>query len=392
MYLVVFVSRLPAGSFLLTNRCRSLEVTQVNGNRLGKDMLSKMKTSVVVAALLLAVSAYANDAQLTAPKNSNDAVIQASLSELPAVEIPVKAGELLKAASNEAKLETAKAILKNVLEQRPQMAIQLVASLVKASPESASQISTFALAIVPQYGAAIIKVAAASAPQFADQIAVDTVRSYPSLSEHVVNWVSLVVPSKAASVEAAVERQTKVSEYVRMISAALAQSSTGGGTIASTKATLSSIIVKSPTLRAALKEGLQAQVNDKIKAAQDLAASQANKAGNTGAVSVEVVEKEVSLVFNELTGIITIVETIKSKKTLTYTPGVGTPTETPVALTEAEKTPEVIEITPTETFPDPATVEVQQGVIGSDTQTRLEDAAQKAIAGASDKVKDAYGL
>lgn len=339
-------------------------------------MLSKMKTSVVVAALLLAVSAYAKDTNVTAPSKINIAAIQASLSELPAVEIPVKASELMKAASKEAKLETAKAILKSVLEQRPQMAIQLVASLVKASPESASQISTLALAIVPQYGDAIVRVAAISAPQYAAEIAVAAVAAYPASQSDVVNWVSLAVPSQASSVSAAIEQRATENQYVRFITDALAQGG-GGGTILSVKETLSKIIAGNPTLQNGLQQGLQKQLEKANRDVKNLAASQLAAGGSS---TVEIVEKRVEV--KVIGGFVQIVETIISKKTVTITKNPdGTAQESApveIPLTPEEQTPvTVAEVNPTE-FPEPNQVPVQQGEAGAAVADRIEQAAKDA--------------
>lgn len=338
-------------------------------------MLSKMKTSVVVAALMLAVSAYAENTGATAHSKINVAAIQASFSELPAVEVPVKASELMKAASKEAKLDTAKAILKSVLEQRPQMAIQLVASLVKASPESASQIATLALAIVPQYGDSLIRVAAVNAPQYAAEIAAAAVVAYPASQDQIVNWVSLAVPSESSSVASAVEKQVTEIQYIRLISEALSQTS-GGGNIASVKETLSSIIAGNTALQGLLQKGLQEQLNQQAADAKNLAAA---SIGNGGSATVEVVQKkvEVKVVF----GILQIVETILSKSTVTVTKdasGKATTASEEIVLTDAEKEPVTIaEVLPS-AFPDPNTVVVQQGQVGSDTSGRIEEAAKDA--------------
>jgi len=237
----------------LTNLCESLEVTQVNGNKLGKDMLSKMKTNVVVAALLLAVSAHAKDTGIAAPAKINVAAIQASFSELPAVEIPVRASELMKAASKEAKVETAKAILKSVLEQRPQMAIQLVASLVKAAPETASQIVTLGVAIVPQYATDIIRVAAATAPTFAKDIALASSMAFPSQQESIVRLVSSVVPSARGEISSSVARQF---EMQRMISDALAQTQVSGN-VQTKKVTIAQLTNQSDSIKSYLEAGIK---------------------------------------------------------------------------------------------------------------------------------------
>jgi len=219
-------------------------------------MLSKMKTSVVVAALLLAVSAYAKDTSVAAPAKINIEAIQASLSELPAVEIPVKASKMLGAASKEAKLATAKAILESVLKQRPQMAIQLVASLVKASPETASQVATLGASIVPQYATQIIKVAAATAPAYAKDIALASSMAFPSQQENIVSLVSSVVPAARAEIVSSVNRQ---SDLLRIISQALGQSAgTGTGAVTQTKVSINDITNANEETRQQLERGIAA--------------------------------------------------------------------------------------------------------------------------------------
>ena len=350
-------------------------------------MLSKMKTSVVVAALMMAVSAYAKDTNVAAPAKINIAAIQASLSELPAVEIPVKASEMMKAASKEAKLETAKAILKSVLEQRPQMAIQLVASLVKASPESASQISTLALAIVPQYGNSIIRAAAVNAPPYAGEIAAAAVTAFPALQVDIVNWVSLAVPSQSEAVASAVDRQSVQNTYVRLISNALAQFNSGGN-IASTKATLSNILASNPVLQNQLVQGFQEQVKQRQKAEE---AAQVAAAANNGATSFERVVKEVTLTFDPITKAVVVKEKIISKVTVPIIVENGQPSADVdnAKLSQdqsgvGEET-ELLNTTPAD-FPDVAEVAVQPAQPGADNSGREE---QKVI---EDLLKANYNL
>jgi hypothetical protein len=349
----------------------------VNGNKLGKDMLSKMKTSVVVAALLLAVSAHAKDTGIAAPAKINVAAIQASLSELPGVEIPVRASELMKAAPKEAKVETAKAILKSVLEQRPQMAIQLVASLAKASPESAGQISTLALAIVPQYGDAIIRVAAVNAPQYAAEIAAAAVAAYPASQSDVIKWISLAVPSAATAINSAVERQVAQDQYVRLVSEALGQNSGGGGNISSIKETLSSIIAGNSALQTLLQSGLQAQLDQQAKTAGTDASVDIPKGGSQ---EVEIVKKTVEV--KVVNGLIQIIEKVVSREKITVTknPDGSVVQSQPVTVPpQAGDGQDVVvaDVVPS-AFPDPNEVVVQQGQAGADTVTRIEEAAKQA--------------
>lgn len=335
-------------------------------------MLSKMKTSVVVAALLLAVSAHAKDTGIAAPAKINVAAIQASFSELPAVEIPVKASELLKAASKEAKIETAKAILKSVLEQRPQMAIQLVASLAKASPESASQIATLALAIVPQYGDALIRVAAVNAPAYAAEIAAAAVAAYPASQDQITKWVSLAVPSASASVANAVERQATKSQYVRFITEALSQGA-GEGNIKSVKETLQAIILGNQDLQTKLAEGVQQQLNEEAK----VAAIQAAAAGG----SAETPVFKVTVVVNPAGFVEIKREQVGVQKLSIVVNDQGVPVannDGELDTTQSKAAETFVEVAPAE-FPDPATVVPQTGEAGADNTARAEEAAKKII-------------
>jgi hypothetical protein len=344
----------------------------VNGNKLGKNMLIKMKTSVVVAVLLLAISAHANGSGIAAPAKINVAAIKASFSELPAVEIPVKASELLSAATKETKIETAKAILKTALEQRPQMAIQLVASLAKASPESASQIATLALAIVPQYGDALIRVAAVNAPAYAAEIAAAAVAAYPASQDQITKWVSLAVPSASAAVANAVERQSTEIQYVRLITEALSQSGTGGN-IKSVKETLSRIIAGDPVLQTKLAEGLQQQLNEDAK----VAAIQAAASGG----SAETPVYQVTVVVNPAGFVEIKREQIGVQKLTVTVNDQGVPVASDdgvVDTTQAKPAETVAEVTPA-SFPEPSEVIAQTGEAGADNTARAEEAAKQII-------------
>ena len=115
-------------------------------------MLRFKRFSVLVAALLLASSAFA----------SNEA--SSTINELPAIEIPAKAAELVRSAPAEKQLDLSRSILVTVLKERPQMAVQMVATLSKVAPDSAPVIAVIAASIVPHYGAVILRAAAASFP------------------------------------------------------------------------------------------------------------------------------------------------------------------------------------------------------------------------------------
>jgi hypothetical protein len=156
-------------------------------------MLRFKRLSVFVAALLLASSALA----------SNDAV--SSINELPAIEIPAKAAELVRAAPADQQLNLSRSLLTTVLKERPQMAVQMVATLCKAAPDSAPVLAVIAASIVPQYGDVILRAAAASAPDKAEVIAATSGIFFPESQDLVIKAVSSAVPAQAESIAAMVE-------------------------------------------------------------------------------------------------------------------------------------------------------------------------------------------
>jgi len=195
-------------------------------------MLSKMKTSIVVAALMLAISSsYASNADAKDNQvNPKIEAIQASLKDLPAVEIPAQAAKLVKEADKASQLETAKAVLQGVLAQRPQMVVQLVASLVKAAPETAPGVTSLAVSIVPQFADVIIRAAVISAPKYASEIAVAATQVFPDNKADIVKLVSVAVPASADRVASAVAKAP-----VRLTSGAAADNHATGGIIVQKK-------------------------------------------------------------------------------------------------------------------------------------------------------------
>ncbi len=187
-----------------------------------------MKTSVVVAAAILAFSsAQASGIGSAAVKaNVISANVRSSLAGLSAVEIPAEAAKIVKAASDEARIATAKTILKEVLNHRPQMAVQMTASIVRVAPETAPLVASWASAMVPQFSDQIIRAAAISAPEFAADIAVTASRTFPSSKTKIIQLVSLAVPTAAAKIETAF-----TSIPARMSFGAVAQDVVSGGTI-----------------------------------------------------------------------------------------------------------------------------------------------------------------
>jgi len=191
-------------------------------------MLITMKTSVVVAAAILAFSSAQASKFGSAVSNSSviSEDVKSSFTGLSAVEIPAQAAKIVKAAKKETRLATAKLILKEVLNHRPQMAVQLTASIVRVAPETAPLVTSWAAAMVPQFGDQIIRAAAVSAPEYAAEIAVTAARTFSSSKTKIVQMVALAVPSAAAKIETVFK-----SAPVRMTSGAVAQEVVTGGTI-----------------------------------------------------------------------------------------------------------------------------------------------------------------
>jgi len=187
-----------------------------------------MKTSVVVAALILAFSsAQASEVgSAVAKSNVISEDVRSSLAGLSAVEIPAKAAKIVKAASDESRLATAKSILKEVLNHRPQLAVQMTASIVRGAPETAPFVASWAAAMVPQYSDQIIRAAAVSAPEYAADIAVSAIRIFPSSKTKIIQMVALAVPASAAKIETAF-----TGAPARLTSGAVAQEASTGGTI-----------------------------------------------------------------------------------------------------------------------------------------------------------------
>ena len=156
-------------------------------------MLRFKRFSVFVAALLLASSAFASTEALS------------TINELPAIEIPAKAAELVRSAPAEKQLDLSRSILVTVLKDRPQMAIQMVATLSKVAPDSAPVLAVIAASIVPQYGDVILRAAAASAPDKAEVIAATSGIFFPDSQDLVVKAVSSAVPAQTESIAAMVE-------------------------------------------------------------------------------------------------------------------------------------------------------------------------------------------
>ncbi len=192
-------------------------------------MLRFKRFSVFVAALLLASSAFASTEALS------------TINELPAIEIPAKAAELVRSAPAKKQLELSRSILVTVLKERPQMAVQMVATLSRVAPDSAPVLAVIAASIVPQYGDVILRAAAASAPDKAEVIAATSGIFFPDSQDLVVKAVSSAVPAQAESVAAMVESLPQ-----RFAASPVGGHNAGGGVAVSIGTTKKPIAAASP--------------------------------------------------------------------------------------------------------------------------------------------------
>ena len=183
-------------------------------------MLITMKTSVVIAAAMLAFSSAQASRVGSAVSNSSviSEDVRSSFTGLSAVEIPAQAAKIIKAAKNEDRLATTKMVLNEVLHQRPQLAVQMTASIVRVAPETASHVVSWASTIVPQFGDQIIRAASLLAPQFANDIIASAIRVFPADAARIMGIVALTSPQTSKS-------------PVRLSSGPVAQTVAGGGTI-----------------------------------------------------------------------------------------------------------------------------------------------------------------
>jgi hypothetical protein len=220
-------------------------------------MPSNKRFSLLVAALLMG----------TLPALASDVV--STINELPAIEIPAKAASAVRSAPAEKQLELSRQILTAVLKERPQMAVQMVATLSRISPDSAPVLAVIASSIVPQYGDMILRAAAASAPAQADLIAATSALFFPESQDLVVKAVSEGAPQAAASVSEVVNSLPQ-----RFTSSPVASHGAAVGTVV--KTIKESIVAASPVTRtvdpvtgnqvAVTPKGLQ-QLVEKVEAA-----------------------------------------------------------------------------------------------------------------------------
>jgi hypothetical protein len=184
-------------------------------------MLSNKRFSLLVAALLMgSVPAVASD-------------VVSTINELPAIEIPAKAANAVRAAPAEKQLELSRQILTAVLKERPQMAVQMVATLSRISPDSAPVLAVIASSLVPQYGDVILRAAAASAPEQAHMIAANSVVFFPDSQDLIIKAVSEGAPQSANTVVSLVNSMPQ-----RFTSSPLALTPASGGTISTGKASI----------------------------------------------------------------------------------------------------------------------------------------------------------
>ena len=109
----------------------------------------------------------------------NTADATAALTGLTAVQIPVKAADLLTQAALNEKQSVAVAAVKASIKLNPSVTTEVVSSLATANPESAPAVAVAAVTLQHKQIGMITKSAAAAAPKQAVQIVVALINEFP---------------------------------------------------------------------------------------------------------------------------------------------------------------------------------------------------------------------
>ena len=186
-----------------------------------------MKFNITMIALgaicLAAVGSFAKDSAKP---------LQATLSDVPAAELPAKALELVSAAkASHRKPETVE-VVKAAVAINPAAAPAIVGAIARALPEMAPIAAATAAAEQPKQAGAIAKAAAAAAPKMAYRIVLMVCQAVPREYRAVAIAVAEAVPGSEKDVLAAVEAALPDLKY--SIQRALASSGGGISTVAAT--------------------------------------------------------------------------------------------------------------------------------------------------------------
>lgn len=140
-----------------------------------------MKTRVLSALMAIAVASLTASAN-TVDKNAPLTVrtMRAIASESSVVELPAKAAEIVRAASEETRKKVAIRTVRIFLQNHHALAPSLIGAIANAAPDLAPIVTAEAIKLFPESAYSITKAAVAAAPKQAVLIALQAAQANPS--------------------------------------------------------------------------------------------------------------------------------------------------------------------------------------------------------------------
>lgn len=172
---------------------------------------------------LTVVIGWLSVSQALAVDATNNTAIKEALRKVPAAEMPVKAGELIKATKVMDRAAATEKVVHAALEINPSIAPIVVAAIAKAAPDMAPVAARVAAQLQPRLAGPIAKAAAATVPtqlgaivtevcralpQQYRTIAVATVEAVPGSDREVLQAVSATLPELKPQIDASLAGTT----------------------------------------------------------------------------------------------------------------------------------------------------------------------------------------
>ncbi|HWX22743.1 MAG TPA: hypothetical protein VN578_22805 [Candidatus Binatia bacterium] len=152
----------------------------------------KRMINIALAMMFVAVS-WANDAAKTS-------ALHQTLSQVPAAEMPAKAGELVKAAKARDRGFLTVDVVKTAIAINPVAAPAIVGAISRAVPDMASIAASTAAELQPKLAPEIAKAAAAAAPSKAGKIVVAICRVVPQQYHDIATNVAQAAPGSGQEI------------------------------------------------------------------------------------------------------------------------------------------------------------------------------------------------
>lgn len=156
--------------------------------------MTNLKFIAVLAAI--ATLALSPAHALTATQKG---AIKASVANVPALELPAKAAQVVAQASKEDKQDTAIALVREIVSKNQSLAPSLVKALVTALPDSAAIIAATAADLAVDQTVAIAKAAADAAPAQAPAIATVLAKIAPKSVDKIAAAAQVVRVSNSTT-------------------------------------------------------------------------------------------------------------------------------------------------------------------------------------------------